>query len=295
MVTVPSAYTAALCAGAAVWLCVAGGPGARRRRLLFAASAGLHAGAAPHRRWVARPASPLRRWLARPVSRFRPEWLCLAAGAGLALLGDSPLPLLAGAAGIPLVGRRLRARARAGERDRRADAVIDLCATIAAELRAGSQPAQALCFAARATGALGDDEPAVVAAARFGGDVPEALRGAAAVEGAEGLAGLGACWQVAVDGGAGLAAGLDRLEAALRERREERERLRAQLSGAWATVVLLALLPVAGLAMGAALGADPLRVLLHTPAGLACLVVGGALEAAGLWWAGRIVRAGAEP
>ncbi|WOI63240.1 type II secretion system F family protein [Streptomyces fradiae] len=284
MVTVPSAYTTALCAGAAVWLCAAGGPGARRRRLLFAEGAALHAGAAT-----------LRRWFARPASRFRPEWLCLAAGAGLALLGESPLPLLAGAAAVPLVGRRLRARARAGERDRRGDAVIDLCATIAAELRAGSQPAQALRFAARATGALGDDEPAVAAAARFGGDVPGALRGAAGTAGAEGLAGLGACWQVAVDGGAGLAAGLDRLEAALRERREERERLRAQLSGAWATVVLLALLPVAGLAMGAALGADPLRVLLHTPAGLACLVVGGALEAAGLWWAGRIVRAGAEP
>ncbi|NEC17157.1 type II secretion system F family protein, partial [Streptomyces parvus] len=92
--------------------------------------------------------------------------------------------------------------------------------------------------------------------------------------------------------GAGLAAGLERLEAALREDRCRREELRAQLAGAWSTVVVLALLPVAGLGLGAALGAEPLRVLLHTPGGLACLAVGSFLEAAGLCWARRIVRGG---
>lgn len=61
---------------------------------------------------------------------------------------------------------------------------------------------------------------------------------------------------------------------------------------AWSTVVVLALLPVLALAMGWALGADPLRVLLHTPAGLGCLAVGGLLEGAGLWWAYWIVRMG---
>ncbi|WP_349816463.1 type II secretion system F family protein [Streptomyces sp. MRC013] len=273
----------ALCAGAAALLRAGRGRGPRRGRRLFADGA-AHTSPSPagrHPEWQ--------------VPRLRPEWLCPVVALVPALLGESPLPLLAGAAAVPLAGRRLRARARGKERDRRADAVIELYAVMAAELRAGGQPARVLCFAARTTGALGAAEPAVTAAARFGGDVPETLRDAARAEGADGLAGLAACWQVAVDGGAGLAAGLDRLEAALRERREQRERLRAQLSGAWATVVLLALLPVAGLAMGAALGAGPLRVLLHTPAGLACLVVGGALEAGGLWWAGRIVGAGEEP
>ncbi|WP_029553698.1 type II secretion system F family protein [Streptomyces somaliensis] len=269
---------AVLCADAAARL--RAGPGGRRGRELFGGGA-TRAGAWPAGR--------------RPVPRLRPEWLCLVAALVPALLGRSLLPLLAGAVAVPLVGRRLRARTRGRERDRRADAVIELCAVMAAELRAGGQPARALVFAARATGALGAVEPAVLAAARFGGDVPGALRDAARAEGADGLAGLAACWQVAVDGGAGLAAGLDRVEEALRERREQRERLRAQLSGAWATVVLLALLPVAGLALGSALGAEPLKVLLHTPAGLACLAVGGALEAAGLRWAGRIVGAGEEP
>ena len=52
----------------------------------------------------------------------------------------------------------------------------------------------------------------MLAAARFGGDVPGALAVAARQPGAEGLLGLAACWRVAVDRGAGLAAGLERLE-----------------------------------------------------------------------------------
>ncbi|MFV0128587.1 type II secretion system F family protein [Streptomyces sp. HMX112] len=286
MVTGEPAHAAAVCAGAAGWLLVAHGPGPRRARLLFAGADTGTAGAdAPPWSW--------RRWA--PLARAHREWLCLVAAVVLALLGESVLPLVAGAVAVPLVRRRLRAREHSRDRERRAEAVIELCGAVTGELRAGWQPARALLFAVRSTGALGDHEATVLAAARFGGDVPEALRGAAKADGAEGLAGLAACWQVAVDGGAGLAAGLDRLEAALRERRDQRERLRAQLAGAWATVVLLALLPVVGLAMGWALGADPLRVLLHTPAGLGCLVVGGLLEALGLWWAGHVVRAGEQP
>ncbi|MFD3498819.1 type II secretion system F family protein [Streptomyces sp. NPDC058678] len=139
-------------------------------------------------------------------------------------------------------------------------------------------------------GGLGDAQAAVLAAARFGGDVPAALAGAAREPGAEGLLGLAACWRVAVDQGAGLAAGLDRLEGALRAERDQRADLRAQLAGARSTAVMLAGLPVLGLALGTALGADPLHVLLHTGAGVGCLLVGGLLDGLGMWWATRIVR-----
>ena len=142
-------------------------------------------------------------------------------------------------------------------------------------------------------GGLGEAQAVVLAAARFGGDVPGALAAAARRPGAEGLLGLAACWRVAVDQGAGLAAGLDRLEGALRAERDQRADLRAQLAGARSTAWMLAALPVLGLGLGAALGADPLRVLLHSGAGLGCLVVGGVLEGVGMWWAMRIVR-GAE-
>ncbi len=257
--------------------------GVRRAGALLLGPGGAYAGRGRARRAVARL------WAA---ARGRPEWLCLPAAGLVALLGESPLPLAAGAVAVPLVRRRLRAARRREEREALAGRVVALCEAAGGELRAGRQPGAALAYAARRSGALGPEEARVLAAVGFGGDVPEALRAAARREGAEGLAGLAACWQVAVDSGAGLAAGLDRLEAALRERHERREGLRAELAGAWATVAVLAALPLAGLGMGAALGAEPLRILLHTPAGAICLLLGCALEAAGLWWAGRIVRGG---
>ncbi|MFB7189647.1 type II secretion system F family protein [Streptomyces sp. NPDC056230] len=242
--------------------------------------------------------SPLRaRWEriraeVRQRLRRRREWLCLPVALAIAVLGKSVLPLLAGMVAVPLTGRWLRRRALTQERERRAAGVVSLCGAVVGELRAGHEPGQALLVAVRGTGVIGTAEAGVSAAARFGGDVPAALGQAAREPGLDGLAGVAACWRVAVDGGAGLAAGLDRLEGALRSERRRREELRAQLAGAWSTVAVLALLPVLGLGLGAALGADPLAVLLHTPAGLVCLVVGGALEAAGLCWASRIVRAG---
>ncbi|MFE1228198.1 type II secretion system F family protein [Streptomyces sp. NPDC058745] len=277
----------ALCAAAAGWRVRERVRGLRRARALLAGGGpvGTSARGAPPWRSVGE------RWWS--AAQARREWLCVPLAAALGLVGRSPLPLVAGAVAVPLLGRHLRAAGLRKEREARADAVVALCGSVAGELRAGRQPAQALLFAAEATGALGPrGVAAVLAAARFGGDVPQALRRAAEADGADGLRGMAACWQVAMDGGAGLAAGLDRLEAALREHRDQRERLRAQLAGAWATVAVLAVLPAVGLALGAAVGADPLGVLLHTPAGLVCLAVGGVLEAAGLWWAARIVRSG---
>ncbi|MGW1885729.1 type II secretion system F family protein [Streptomyces sp. NPDC001970] len=275
---------AAVCAGVAAWTTAGGDRGTRRARLVLAGAGA--ADLAPRWDWERQ---------LRVVRRLRREWLCLPVALVLAVLGASVLPLVVGVIAVPLVRRRLRAGERRRAQERRADAVISLCGGIAGELRAGRQPGQALLTAGRATGALGGAEAAVLAAARFGGDVAAELRRAAHEPGAEGLAGLAACWRVSVDGGAGLASGLDRLEAALRSDRDQREGLRAQVAGAWSTVVVLALLPVVGLGLGWALGADPLRVLLHTPVGVGCLLVGGLLEAVGLCWAARIVRAGELP
>ena len=271
----------AVCVGLAGWLAALRDPGLRRARVLFADGV-----VEPQWFWA-------HVGTAREVMRGRYEWLCVPAAAVLALMGASVLPLFAGVVAVPMVRRWLRQRAWRRRRERAADAVTALCGAVVGELRAGHEPGQALLVAARDSGALGGAEAAVLAAARFGGDVPGALRQAANGPGLGGLVGVAACWRVAVDGGAGLAAGLERLEGALRAERRRREELRAQLSGAWSTVVVLALLPLVGLGLGAALGADPLRVLLHSPGGLICLATGGLLEATGLFWATRIVRAGA--
>jgi len=273
---------AVMCAGAAALLMSGWHSGARRAHLLLAGG-GAAASGPPARRDVAGR-------LRRVRGRLRAEWWALAAGVLLAVLGTSVLPVVAGAAGVPLL-RRLRLAAQARQaRERRRDGVIALCGALAGEVRAGRQPGEALLSAARDSGGVGGAQAAVLAAARFGGDVPGALSAAARQPGAEGLLGLAACWRVAVDQGAGLAAGLDRLEGALRAERDQRADLWAQLAGPRSTAVMLAGLPVVGLAQGAALGADPLHVLLHTGAGLGCLCVGGVLEGLGLWWAMWIVR-----
>jgi len=278
-------WAAALCAAGAVWLVGGRGKEAGRVHAVLAAGVPVQAGG-----WS------WRRVLAAGRGRVPHEWWCLAAGLLVAFLGASVLPLVAGAAAVPLAGRVRRARDARGERERRGAAVIALCGALAGEVRAGRQPGDALRLSlgeAASCGISDEARSAALAAARFGGEVPDALREAAREPGAEGLLGLAACWRVAVDRGAGLAAGLERLEAALRSERDQRAELRAQLAGARSTAVMLAGLPVLGLLMGSALGAEPLRVLLHTGAGLGCLATGGVLEGAGMWWALRIVR-GAE-
>jgi tight adherence protein B len=283
-----SVGAAVLCAGTAVWLSGGRRSGARRAQVLLAGGAGGGAAETGPPPW----------WhlvgeLRRLRERLRAEWWSAVAGLVLAVLGASVLPVVAGLAGVPLLRRVRLAREARNARERRADAVIALCGVLAGEVRSGRQPGEAMLRAAQDSGGLGDAQAAVLAAARFGGDVPGALASAARQSGAEGLRGLAACWRVAVDQGAGLAAGLDRLEGALRAERDQRADLSAQLAGARSTAVMLAGLPVLGLLLGTALGADPLHVLLHTGPGLGCLLIGAALEGLGMWWATRIVR-GAE-
>ncbi|WP_078871987.1 type II secretion system F family protein [Streptomyces sp. NRRL S-337] len=288
---------AVVCAGAAARLAAGGREDVRRRaRAVLGGDAGDRAsqGRAPRlgeevRAWCAgRVTDGERRWrLGRRVDLGRELW-CLPAGLTLGVLGGSVLPVLAAPVAGYLVRRWLAGRRAERARERRTTEVIGLCAAVAGELRAGRQPAQAL-YAAGDPPALGPAGRAAAAAARYGGDVPRALRAAARQPGAEGLTAVAACWQVAVEGGAGLAAGLERIAAGLRVRRELREELRAQLAGPRATALMLALLPVGGLLMGTALGADPLGVLLHSPAGWGCLVLGGLLEWGGVAWTTRIV------
>ncbi|MEU6113675.1 type II secretion system F family protein [Streptomyces sp. NPDC047117] len=308
---------ALLCAGAGLWRIGGRDSSVRRARLLLAggetsgpgfavqqwgAGDGPRSGAGGRprrgrlRAYGERTVLRCRSWTARLV-RLGHAWWCLPLGAGLALLGQSLLPLILGALAVPVVHRRLCARAAQRERHRRRDHVIALCAALAAELRSGRQPGQALLLAGTEAASdagpegLGEPGAAVLAAARYGGDVPAALREAARLPGAEGLTGVAACWQVAVEGGVGLAAGVERVTAGLRAQRHQQADLNAQLTGARTTALMLALLPAFGLLMGSALGADPLHVLLHTPVGWGLLAVGGLLEWAGVLWTVRIVRA----
>jgi tight adherence protein B len=225
-------------------------------------------------------------WL---VSLPPPAALRLTAALG----GPSPLwPAYASAAAAAL--HRLRGAVDRGRREtaRRRAAVIELCDGIAAELTAGRPPGAALIHIASLVTLPG--LTTVTAAARGGDDVATALVRASAAPGCEGLRLLGGCWRIGVERGGMLADVLEGLAEALRDEQAHREDVSLQLAGPRATARLLAGLPLLGLGMAMALGADPLNFLLKTLPGALCLALGVTLDALGLWWTSRLAAA-AEP
>jgi tight adherence protein B len=129
---------------------------------------------------------------------------------------------------------------------------------------------------------------AVVQTHEYGGDVPAALRRAAAAPGADGLALVAAAWQVSHRTGHGLADAVVRVARSLREARATDRVVRSELASARATARLVAVLPAFAWAIGVGSGGHPVGFLLGTPLGLACLAGGLALELAGLVWIERI-------
>jgi tight adherence protein B len=179
----------------------------------------------------------------------------------------------------------LAARRRIERQNR--SAVLGLCAAIVAELRAGRQPSEAL---DRAGIAWSSGAPRALSAARAGEEVVDALKLDAKQPGRGGLRALAVCWQVAEHHGTGLATAVGQITASLRTDEEHRRRLAAELAGPRATARLLALLPLAGIAMGQALDADPLQALVTTSWGRLALAVGIALEVCGTWWVSHIAK-----
>ena len=102
-----------------------------------------------------------------------------------------------------------------------------------------------------------------------------------------------AVWRLAERTGAPVADLVDRIEADGRAADRGRAAAAAHAAGARATALLLAGLPAGGIALGYAIGVDPLRVLLHTPLGAACVAGALVLQLGGLAWADRLAGAGA--
>jgi tight adherence protein B len=206
-----------------------------------------------------------------------PAVLALLAVAAVLVEAPPPLP--------PVVGRSWAApRWRPGQAAARRAAELEWVEAFVAELRAGADPVGAL--VASATAAPRPVVPCALAGARSGRDVAEALVVDAA--GSQLLRGVAACWAVAQGSGAGLAAALLSLADSARAAERVRRELHAGLAEPRATAVVLAGLPLLGLVMGMALGADPLAWLTGTGAGRAVLASGVLMELVGAWWAWRI-------
>jgi tight adherence protein B len=103
------------------------------------------------------------------------------------------------------------------------------------------------------------------------------------------IAGLtAAVWRLAERTGAPAAELVERIEADARAADRGRASAQAQAAGAQATALLLAALPLGGIALGYGIGVDPLQVLLHTALGAACAIGAVLLQCAGLLWADRL-------
>jgi tight adherence protein B len=204
------------------------------------------------------------------------------------LVTHSALPfVLALLAAVLIRSRLIRARARAAEAAQ-CSAVVELCGALRSELQAGRQPSAAFTEAVWCRLELRDlaETFSVPDPER---SAPDLLVQAARTPGREGLVALAACWRAAEQHGVPLTAAVCGIEDGLRADQVRRENLVAELSGVRATVALLGVLPAFGLALGSALGADPLHTLLTRPAGEACLIAGCLLEVAGLRWTDRLV------
>lgn len=252
--------------------------------LLAAVAAALLVGPGPARRW--RGVAPDR------LGRHRWPWAAaVLAGAVVTLLvwlDGRRLALGLIVLGCAIAAGDVARRARAARAaDRRRAAVLELAEALAGELLSGQPLQRALDRCVEVWAPF----EAVAAAARLGADVPAALRRLAAQPGAEELAQVGTAWRVSGDSGTGLSASLGQVAASARARRATRGVVAAELASAQATARLVAVLPLAVLAMAAGVGGRPWRFLLDTPAGLACLAVGAALAVTGLRWIDRIAEA----
>ncbi len=172
--------------------------------------------------------------------------------------------------------------------------IADLAAlrALAAELDSGLTPAEALRIAAGsapATDGLGARMLAAAEAEASGADASQALRDGAAPGSSQ--AALAAAWSVCQRSGSSLAVPVKRIaDGAAAQLRVERE-AEAALASARASALLLAVLPVAGVALAQLSGASAAQVLLTTGLGQACLAIGTALDLAGLAWLDRLADA----
>jgi tight adherence protein B len=204
----------------------------------------------------------------------------------LALRTPMPFFLLPPSAAV-LVFRRMRRR-RWAEHDAQRDAITALCTALRAELEAGLQPRAAFISAVWSRPELRD---LAQDASRPGAEVelPALLAEHAMRPGRRALRALAACWFAAERHGLALADAVGGIEEGLRAENGRLRAVEVELAGIRATILLLAALPAFGLALGLALGADPLGTLLHRSIGRLGLVFGVALDLTGLLWTDCLV------
>ncbi|MDG4665241.1 type II secretion system F family protein [Mycobacterium sp. 236(2023)] len=187
-----------------------------------------------------------------------------------------------------LLRRRLTQRRR--RRTEEGTSLQEVLDVLVGELRVGAHPVAAIGIAAQETGGrVARSLETVGARALLGADVAVGLRSEGRSSPSPGhWDRLAVCWHLAQKHGLAVATLMHAAQRDIAERERFRGRVDAGMAGARATAAILAGLPLLGVLLGHAIGAQPLRFLLSGGAGGWLLVVGTALVCCGLLWSDRI-------
>jgi tight adherence protein B len=163
--------------------------------------------------------------------------------------------------------------------------VAEAYTLLAAELRAGIEPAQAAAHVAQ-------DHPQLApwaATLAAGGDVRPTLERIAQRPGWSRVVDLEAVWQVSAATGAPLADVISRVAADVRDDLDLVREIDRQVAPAKSTARLLAMLPILGLLLGSGMGKGPIATVTSSPIATVSIAVGLTLAGVGWWWITRII------
>lgn len=240
------------------------------------------------------PAGP--RWRARALLAPTPRRLRMPLPACVAIVGTALSMVLAPTAvlALGLLTATLFARHRMARRRRTRTATAaslqGALDVLVGELRVGAHPVVAMSVAAQESDCrVAPSLAAVAARALLGADVAAGLRAEGRRSSSPGhWERLAVCWHLAQTHGLAIATLMQAAQRDIAERERFFGRVDAGMAGARATATILAGLPMLGVLLGHAIGAQPLRFLLSGGAGGWLLVVGTTFVCCGLLWSDRI-------
>jgi tight adherence protein B len=212
-----------------------------------------------------------------------------AATAGLVTwrIGGAPL---AAVALVIVIGapRRLKARRARARREASEEQLASTVAALAAALRAGLSRSQALRFAAaECSGPLGSELRVMMVQEDVGVPLDVSLRRWGEASPSEDERLLANVMRLRI--GAGLPAVLDELRGTLRSRHAARREIRSLSAQARLSGAILGALPIAFFVFLSLVSRHDMAAAYGTPAGVAAIVAGLALEAGAFAWIRRLV------
>lgn len=199
-----------------------------------------------------------------------------------------------GAAGLMVTGTvtlLVRRRGRRTEALANRTAVAQACSILAAQVRIGQVPSEALASAAADCSVLVPARETVA----IGGDPVDCWRAQARTPGLAGLSDLARAWRLSITTGAELAAALEEVAEALAADQALSLVISSEAAAPRATGKIMAVLPIVGIGLGYMMGGDPVAFLIGTPIGWTCVFLGSFSACAGVVWMEKIAdRATAE-